>query len=397
MTSDQARSAFWRLAFIYALLYAPYATITPYFQQFLALRGFTPSQLGNIQGALELMAIFSPLVWGWLSGISGKNAVFLALTVALSIPTFLMLNIVSSPTAAIIVAILFGFAFKAAPALTDGMTFCHLRQHGGDFGHIRIGGTIGYLFFLACIDCFYNVMRPITANLIMFTVTIGFVLQLGSMLLIPKSCARVEPAVSEDTSNAHPLNFLTRPFIMITIIAFLGRFAMMSYYSFFSRYLSEVYDCQVVGYVWAFGSLCEIPMIFFSGPIARKIGIRGLLALAMLGIALRLGGFSLESNMTILFCLQPLHMFTLGAYQCATLMYVAQLFPANRQSQAHSVFSALTVGLGGLLGSSVGGYVLEHCGYQTLYVSFALLGLLGLVLIPLLPSIQAEKHDKSVS
>ena len=385
MRVSKETPAFWRLAAIYALLYAPYATFTPYFQQFLALRGFTPSQLGNIQGALELMAIVSPLAWGWLSGISGRNRAFLTLSIILSIPTFLLLNVVSSPTAAIFTALLFGFMFKAAPALTDGMAFCHLRQFGGVFGHIRIGGTVGYLTFLACIDCLYRFMRPVTANLITITITIGFVLQLGSMLLIPKSCARIQPTTANETAS-QPLRFLTRPFIMITIIAFLGRFAMMSYYSFFSRYLADVYHCQVVGYVWAIGSLCEIPMIFFSGAIAKRIGIRGLLALAMIGIACRLAGFSFESNMTVLFCLQPLHMFTLGAYQCATLMYVAQLYPANQQSQAHSMFSALTVGLGGLLGSAVGGYVVEYLGYRAMYTSFSLIGLVGLLLIPLLPA-----------
>jgi len=394
MTITKETPAFWRLAAIYALLYAPYATITPYFQQFLALRGFTPSQLGNIQGALELMAIVSPLVWGWLSGISGRNAAILTLTIVLCIPTFLLLNIVSSSMTAIFAALLFGFMFKAAPALTDGMAFCHLRQFGGNFGHIRIGGTIGYLSFLACIDCFYRFMRPVTANLITLTIIIGFFLQLGSMVLIPKSCARVQPNLGADKAR-EPLRFWTRPFIMITIIAFLGRFAMMSYYSFFSRYLTDVYHCQVVGYIWALGSLCEIPMIFFSGAIAKCIGIRGLLALAMIGIALRLAGFSFESNMTVLFCLQPLHMFTLGAYQCATLMYVAQLFPANRQSQAHSMFSALTVGLGGLLGSAVGGYVVEFFGYKALYTSFSILGLFGLLLIPLLPTEKEPSINKA--
>ena len=395
MKSQSSSQTFWRLSFIYAMLYAPYATITPYFQQFLALRGCSPSQLGNIQGALELMAIISPLVWGWLSGVTGRNAAFLALSVFLSIPTFLLLNVglSISPIAAIVAASLFGLMFKAGTALTDGMAFCHLRQHGGDFGHIRIGGSIGSLFFVACVDCLYRLFSPVRPNLIIATITIGFLLQLGSMALIPKSCARVEPNRIKDTS-APPLRFLTRPFVMITVIAFLGRFAMMSYYSFFSRYLTDVYHCQVVGYIWAFGSLCEIPMIFFSGAIAKRIGIRGLLTLAMLGITLRLAGFSVESNMTVLFCLQPLHMFTLGAYQCASLMYVAQLFPANRQSQAHSVFSALTVGLGGLLGSAVGGYVLEIFSYKALYTSFSVVGFIGLLLIPLLPSVKFESQKQ---
>ena len=52
---------------IYVSLFAPYAIITPYFQQLLKHLNYNDVQIGAIQGALELMAVAAPILWGVLA------------------------------------------------------------------------------------------------------------------------------------------------------------------------------------------------------------------------------------------------------------------------------------------------------------------------------------------
>ncbi|NLE54510.1 MAG: hypothetical protein GX617_06205, partial [Lentisphaerae bacterium] len=54
------------------------------------------------------------------------------------------------------------------------------------------------------------------------------------------------------------------------------------------------------------------------------------------------------------------------------------------QGSAQTIYSALTVGLGGLLGSAVGGVILEHHGYQAMYSFAAAVALIGLMVCILL-------------
>ena len=155
---------------------------------------------------------------------------------------------------------------------------------------------------------------------------------------------------------------------------------MMSYYSFFSRYLDDVYGVKEVGWIWALGSLCEMPLVFCSKRIIDKIGLKSFFALGLLGCVLRLAGFSVESNIWVVLCLQPLHCLTFGAYHCATVTYVSRMFPAKFQGGAQGIYSAITVGLGGLVGSAVGGVVLDAFNYTVLYTAFSGVALLGLVI-----------------
>ena len=70
---------------IYVSLFAPYAIITPYFQQLLKHLNYNDVQIGAIQGALELMAVAAPILWGVLADKLSAPRGVLAFTVILSL------------------------------------------------------------------------------------------------------------------------------------------------------------------------------------------------------------------------------------------------------------------------------------------------------------------------
>ena len=282
-------------------------------------------------------------------------------------------------------ALLFGLFYKPNIPLTDGMTFRYIRTQGGDYGKIRIGGTFGYISFIAVFDAICWLTGGVTVNKLILEFSVAVALQLASLLLVPKfiDSSDVSNGVAKKTDaerNDFLKLFLRPTFLVFMLAAFLGRFSMMSYYSFFSRYLDDVYGVKEVGWIWALGSLCEMPLVFCSKRIIDKIGLKSFFALGLLGCVLRLAGFSVESNIWVVLCLQPLHCLTFGAYHCATVTYVSRMFPAKFQGGAQGIYSAITVGLGGLVGSAVGGVVLDAFNYTVLYTAFSGVALLGLVI-----------------
>ena len=371
---------------IYVSLFAPYAIITPYFQQLLKHLNYNDVQIGAIQGALELMAVAAPILWGVLADKLSAPRGVLAFTVILSLPMFFLFRFVNGGAAGVVVALLFGLFYKPNIPLTDGMTFRYIRTKGGDYGKIRIGGTVGYISFIAVFDAICWLTGGVTVNKLIVEFSVAVALQLASLLLVPRFIEA--PAVSEvtmekktESDRSDFLKLFLRPtFLVFMLAAFLGRFSMMSYYSFFSRYLDDVYGVKEVGWIWALGSLCEMPLVFCSKRIIDKIGLKSFFALGLLGCVLRLAGFSVESNIWVVLCLQPLHCLTFGAYHCATVTYVSRMFPAKLQGGAQGIFSAITVGLGGLVGSAVGGVVLDAFNYTVLYTAFSGVAFLGLVI-----------------
>ena len=371
---------------IYVSLFAPYAIITPYFQQLLKHLNYNDVQIGAIQGALELMAVAAPILWGVLADSLSAPRGVLAFTVILSLPMFFLFRFVNGGAAGVAVALLFGLFYKPNIPLTDGMMFRYIRTKGGDYGKIRIGGTVGYISFIAVFDAICWLTGGVTVNKLIVEFSVAVALQLSSLLLVPQfiDISTTPKGVAEKKTDAERNDFLKlflRPaFLVFMLAAFLGRFSMMSYYSFFSRYLDDVYGVKEVGWIWALGSMCEMPLVFCSKRIIDKIGLKSFFALGLLGCVLRLAGFSVESNIWVVLCLQPLHCLTFGAYHCATVTYVSRMFPAKLQGGAQGIFSAITVGLGGLVGSAVGGVVLDAFNYTVLYTAFSGVALLGLVI-----------------
>ena len=387
-----------RFFLVYAALYVPYSIITPYFQQMLAMLRFSNAQIGYIQGALELMAVLSPVLWGVLTDRLGSSRGVLALTVALCLPSFLLFPLCGGGTvAAVCAALLFGLFFKPSIPLTDGMTFRYINQAGGNYGAVRIGGTSGYLVFIALFDVVFTLAGGVTVAGIAWLFAAAVAVQLASLLIVPTTPGAAAPETPETpetpTAGVGWRAFAGRLFLTVVAVAFLGRVAMMSYYSFFSRYLSEAYGIERVGWIWALGSICEVPLVYNSRRIMGRIGVKGLLTLGMLGIVVRLAGFGLRGGLWLVLLMQPLHMFTFGAYHCSTLEYVARLFPARLQGSAQGVFSAVTIGLGGLIGSAAGGVVIDHFGYRALYVGYSLVALAGLLLcLVALPNVNEENE-----
>jgi len=393
--STSVRSLEARFFLVYMALFAPFAVLTPYLQQLLHIYGFRHDQIGYILGAVESTAVLAPPVWGLLSDRLGTPRGVLAMTILLAVPTFLLLNPGLSTSAAVLVAFLFGFFCKPSIPLTDGMTFAYFQRLGGDYGHVRIGGTVSFILCCLVFERYVRISDDPTGKRIIITFTVLLAVQALSLLLIPpapkQTPARPEAPTAADADAPASLHLFLKPgFIAFIIAGFLARFAMMSYYSFFSRYLNEVYGFKNVGYIWLLGSICEFPLIFWSRSIMARIGVRNLFVLGLLGTVARLLGFGYQGSLWTVIAMQPLHILTFGAFHCSSVTYVSRSFPTRLQGSAQGIYYAVTVGLGSFLGSAVGGVVLEHFGYVAMYLSFAAVAAVA-VLITLLFVPKLEK------
>ncbi|MBN1672683.1 MAG: MFS transporter [Kiritimatiellae bacterium] len=371
-----------RFTLVYAALFLPFAVATPYLQVLLRLRGFQKDAIGWIQGTLEAMAVLAPPVWGWLSDRSGKRRLFLALGVAGCVPTFLLFGVVKAALLAIAVAVLFGFCYRPLIPLTDGITFRYIGERGGDYGLVRIGGSISFIVCTLTLESL-GIARSGTGAMILAAMCVACGLQFLCVALLPRTgsghAGPADPSAAAGGMSA----FLRRPFVLFMLCAFLGRLAMMSYYGFFSLYLKEVHGFSKAGLVWWIGPLSEIPVIYFSQRIMKRIGVRNLFALGLVGISVRLLGFAVAPARALwaVVPFQLLHSLTFGAYHCASVTYVSRVVPARLHSTAQTVFAAVTVGLGGIIGGGLGGWVAEQYGFTALYGGCGAVALIALVVL----------------
>ena len=382
-----------RFTLLYAALFLPFAIVTPYLQILLRIQGFSREHIGLILGVLEVMGVAAPPVLGYLADASGKPRIALLITALGSMVWFLLFGVTHTIAAALVIAVLFGFFYRTLIPLTDGFTFRYISLHGGDYGMIRVGGSVAFVALIVVLEGL-GIGETRSGSIILGAMVAAGAIHLISIWFLPTD--RAVSAPGSQTSRPRPdfSIFLSRTFILFTISAFLGRVAMMSYYGFFSLFLREEIGFAQAGYIWMLGPLSEIPVIYFSTRIMKRTGVRGLFALGLAGAAVRLIGFSLVSTVAQIVPLQVLHALTFGAFHTASVTYVSSLVPPRMKGSAQTLFAGLTVGLGGIIGGVLGGYVAEQYGFAVLYRIFGCIALAGLVLflfaVPQIP--QGQEH-----
>lgn len=378
-----------RFTLVYMALFLPFAVATPYLQVLLHKRGFGKEAIGWALGTLEVMAVVAPPLWGCLADRTGRAVRLLFFAALGCIPTFLLFGVVQGTLSAVVAAVLFGMCYRPMIPLTDGITFHHIHSRGGDYGQVRVGGSVAFMLATLVLEA-VGIADSEGGRMILFGMTVACMLHVGGISLIPRRECRegLAQTTSPDARGGMRV-FLKRPFLTFMLCAFLGRVAMMSYYGFFSLYLRDVHGFPYAGLMWCIGPLSEIPVIYFSRRIMAKIGVRNLFALGLAGCAVRLVGFSLATGLTFVVALQFLHALTFGAYHTASVTYVSRAVPLHLQRSAQTLFAAVTMGGGGLLGGVLGGIVADHFGFTALYACFGGIALLAfcllLVAVPGLP------------
>jgi len=367
-----------RFALCYGALFVPFAVLTPYLQKLLKLQGFEKDDVGLIQGTMEVLAVLAPPLWGVLSDRTGRPRTVLFITVLGYIPAVALFGWAHGLLVAVPVAVLFAFFFRPGIPLTDGITFRYIHHHGGDYGKVRICGSV--VFIATMIAAEAAGIGSSTAT-ILWAVAIAGALHLASVFIIPSDRPASMGSKPQSPRRIEWRVFLSRGFLLFALAALLGRMAMMSYYHFFTLFLEERIGVEQPGLIWLLGPLSEIPVIYFSTPIMRRIGVRNLFALGLAGIVLRLVGYGFARSVWHVAPLQFLHALTFGAYHTASVTFISRLVPAHMKSSAQTIFAALTVGLGGILGGWFGGYIARFHGFPALYWTFGVIAFVALVIL----------------
>jgi PPP family 3-phenylpropionic acid transporter len=137
---------------------------------------------------------------------------------------------------------------------------------------------------------------------------------------------------------------------------FLMQMAFGGFYTFFTIYeMDNGFSKEVISYLWTFGVLCEIVMLYFQGPLLQR-NLLTLLKLATLVTALRwLLLYLYPSSLEVTFFTQSLHAISFALYHTAAITYVFSLYSQKRLAQ--QFFLGISFGLGGGVGSFVAGYL----------------------------------------
>ena len=140
-----SRLLYWRLAGFYFFYFAYIGAFAPYFALYLESLGYTAALIGMVLAVPPAMRIFASYLWGALADRRSRR-VGIACSAGLAGTAAYLGVFAGSEPAWIFGSIaLWSFFWSAALPLMETTTLGHLRGRTGDYGRIRLWGSIGFI------------------------------------------------------------------------------------------------------------------------------------------------------------------------------------------------------------------------------------------------------------
>lgn len=353
----------------------------PYLSLLFKQKGFTGVQIGMLSALLPAASLFVPPLVGLVTDRYRGRRSFLAGTALLSVP-FLACAIGLNQFAYVVVAVsVFMVLICGAPPVADGMTIEVLGERTHLYGSVRLWGSIGYAVGVLATGKALE--------------SAGWGMVLGVYLVSGGLAAAAALSVSEGGGERQPPSQVTwlrglgslagnRLLLAFLTIVFLQRIATIIYLNFFSLFLADLkMGSGLIGVIWTVGAVFEILIMALSQGILKRFGSKVLYLTGLVGNLVRWSLYSFVSNQSLIVATQLLHGLGPGAATVGAIAIMDEQTPAGLKTTGQGILFAVMTGLAGLVGTVMGGFMLDRLGIRKLFVLSAWLELTSIILFGL--------------
>ncbi|MGO4275601.1 MFS transporter, partial [Paenibacillus sp. TAF58] len=125
---------------------------------------------------------------------------------------------------------------------------------------------------------------------------------------------------------------------------------------------------SMVSWAWAIAACTEIPVFAYINRYIHRYHELTILGLVSVLYTMRWLLYMLFSDPWVLIGLQTTHMVTFAVLWIVAVQYVVRLLPEQFGSTGQSILAMVFMGLAGIIGGSVGGWLSEQWGGASMYV-----------------------------
>lgn len=266
----------------------------------------------------------------------------------------------------------FGFFWNAMLPQFEAVTFSYLGSKTAGYSRIRLWGSVGFVAMVVVLGWGLSYLG---------------IDQLPLVLLLLLTCIWVVSLTLSDpvrqASKPHSeslLGVVRRPVVIVfLLVCLLLQMSHGPYYVFFSIYLdTQGYSKPEIGQLWALGVVAEIVLFYWMQHLVSRVSLQ-LILLMSLGLTVirwLMIGWLVNSLPALLFA-QLLHAASFGAFHVVAIHLVHHYFHGQHQGRGQALYSSISFGAGGMLGSLFSGYLWQDLGPSWAYSFAGLLSLLA--------------------
>jgi len=367
---------YWRLSGFYFFYFALLGALIPYWGLFLRGRGFDAVAIGELMAILMATKIIAPNIWGWLGDHLGHRMLIVRAASLVSLLVFFGMFWAEGFWSIALVMTLYSFFWNASLPQFEAVTFSYLKDRAARYARIRMWGSIGFIATVVVLGAVVEWRGP---EIVLPAVLIIFVtIWLSSMLVRDPD---PEPHPREEQSLG---TILRKPAIIGFFVAvFLMQVSHGPYYAFYSIFMKDQgYSETLIGQLWALGVLAEVGLFVVMHHLLGRFGARMVLIASLVLAAVRwllIGNFA--DSLLIISVAQLLHAATFGTFHAAGIHLVNHYFRGRHKGRGQALYSSVSFGAGGAVGSLASGYAWEGLSPAMSYSAAGLVALLGALVV----------------
>lgn len=357
---------FFKLSAFYFFYFAAVGVYIIFLPKVLLDIGYTPSDIGIVLALAPLMRFITPFLF--LKHIKLDQNVFkISLFIAI-ISASLFYTTINHFYLFIINNGILGVCLSLVLPYIETIALKELGK--SRYGKSRLYGSIGFMMVSLVLANFLHTPQVALHYYLIATIFTA----IFSFLLLEYDVVHENTTKKKRTKSFSMLKYW--PF---WLSLFLMQVSFGGFYNFFTIYeSSRGISLEMISYLWSFGVVCEIFMLYFQAPILKNNLIL-VVKFSILITALRwLLLYLFADSLAITFFTQAIHAFSFGLYHSAVVLCLFSLYKDKKLAQ--QFMYGVAYGLGGFVGALLAGWLYS----DKLFLYSAILAFLSFMSLSLL-------------
>lgn len=366
---------YWRLSSFYFFYFATLGALLPYWGLYLKSLGFGPGAIGSLMALLMVTKIVAPNVWSIIADRQRDRLAVVRWASGLAAFGFLGVCATTAFWPLAVTMALFSFFWNAALPQFEAITLNHLGRDADRYARIRLWGSIGFILTAMLLGWALDHVPMRVIPMAVLSLMIGI---WAASHLVPHDGRTTVTSSPELLSRV-----LRKPEVVALLTAcFLMQLSHGPFYTFYSIYLEGYhYSAGAIGGLWGFGVLAEVVVFLFMHHLLRSFGAYRLFAYCFILTSLRwLMVAWFPEALLLQVVAQSLHAVSFGVYHAVAIQLFHTFFVGRLQGRGQALYSSLSFGAGGALGSVMSGTLWDWAGPANTYLIAAGVSTIGFII-----------------
>ncbi|MFW5998673.1 MAG: MFS transporter [Halanaerobiaceae bacterium] len=342
--------------------------------------GLTNMEIGTIMSLRTFMGIIGPPVVAYLCDKfkTRKNIFIISLIIlGVMVMPFPLYNKILI----IIFSALIEFFWSPQQSILDSWILETSTELSENYGFMRAWGSIGFAIFVSFSG---NIIEKWGWNVHFISYGIFILIAvLVASFIKDESYSNISFHQDNDRDTRHPINLLKNKkyvlLLTITIFIFIPIQIIFIYLAPIIRSVGGT--ARHLGYTLFFNALSEAPIFFVGKFILNKFKIKTLLLISATFYLIRIIIAASVTNPIFFIFFGIFQSLSFGIYLISVRNYVNKIAPETLKTTAQSIVLMVAFGLGGIISSLLGGYLIDTFGMNIMFTFCIIMSSFAIILL----------------